>query len=261
MKYLLPQDERGIGHLGLIFVIIALLAVGGIGYFVINKTKNDQKKSTGSLQEALKNAKCGYSDKDLCKFFTSYKAQKYDGVVSRSESDGKKTTTTVLTEGEDKTHFKVEGETSYEMIVIGSITYIKAADGTWWKKAVAGGDTDPATDLEEDAKVEISEPENTEQAKADYKKLDKEKCGDLTCFKYQQTSSSGIHYIWFDDQDYLLRRTYGQTESFKADSTYSYQKVSIKEPTPVKELGENQYLVPGQTQPTTLPKTGDYDGY
>lgn len=259
MKKFLSSDQRGVGHLGLILAVVVVLAIGGVGYFVYNKNKDggltaDQK----ALQDAIKNAKCDYDDKDLCKFFTSYKVQKYYTINTTSESDGEKSTMLLKTEGDGKSYMKLDGSTAYEVITIGDSTYTKATDGTWWKQTVKN---ETAADLQNEAKIDFAEPETAEEAaKTTYKKIGKEACGKLTCFKYQEIDPSDTTtttFLWFDDEDYQLRRTTSEGNGNKSDSIYSYDKVSITEPSPVKELGPNQYLMPGASEPTTLPSAGD----
>ncbi len=258
MKKLFTKNQRGFGHVGLIFAVAVVLAVGGVGYFVYNKNKAGSTVDR-AIQDAIKNAKCEYDDADLCKFFASYKVQNYYTINTVSEDSGKKSTSVMKMEGGDKSHLQLGGDTPYEVITIGKTTYIKGADGTWWKRtaAEAGPTPDYATDLDTD----FDEPENAESAKSTFKKLGKEKCGDLTCFKYQQIDTvenpSTTMYFWFDDKDYQTRRTVQESDGYKADSTYSYAKISITEPSPVKELAKNQYLLPGQSEPTTLPSTDE----
>lgn len=254
------RNQRGVGHLGLIVAVLVVVAAGAVGWYVYNKNQDKPSNSLdASVQEAIKNAKCEYDDKDLCKFFSGWKAQQYYTMASTSEADGQKTSMTIMAEGDDKSHMKVDGEMSYEVITIGKTTYTKAADGTWWKQTLPETEADKYT---ADSQLSIDEPEgdNNDVTKTSYKKLGKEACGDLTCFKYQEVdpSSKTTTYLWFDDKDYQLRRTQTvEEDGSKYDATFSYSKVSISEPKPVKELGPNQYLVPGQSEPTTLPATGD----
>lgn len=249
------RNQLGVGHLGLVLAVVVVLALGSVGYFVYNKNKDSGATAADkALQQALKNAKCDYDDKDLCKFFTSYKEQKYYTVNTTSKSDGKTSNMTLKSEDSDKSYFKLNGEVSYEVVTIGQTTYTKAANGTWWKQTAKN---DTATTLKDEASPQLSEPEPTAEAdKITYKKIGTEKCGNLTCFKYQMIDPSDTKttsYLWFDNKDYQLRRVQTTSEGSTMDATYSYAKVSISEPSPVKELGENQYLMPGQSEPTTLP--------
>lgn len=256
MKNLFTKDQQGFGHVGLLFAIVIVLAVGGVGYFVYQKNKSGDTASK-ALQDAIKNAKCEYDDADLCKFFASYKIQNYYTINTVSEEDGKKTTSVMKMEGEDKTHLQLGGDSPYEVITIGNTSYIKGADGTWWKRTTT--ETDTTNDYKTNIDTDFDEPKTAESARSTFKKLGKEKCGHLTCFKYQQIESIEntpiTMYFWFDDKDYQMRRTVQESDNYKADSTYSYAKISITEPSPVKELADNQYLLPGQSEPTTLPTT------
>lgn len=255
------KDQRGVGHLGLILVVVVVLALGGVGYFVFTKNKGGYSNDT--IRAALENAKCDYDDEDLCKFFTGWKALGYYDMEATTEADGQTSTMSVKTEGDDKSHVKLSGEMTWEVITIGSVTYTKAADGTWWKQTQTTADAPSYT---EDAKVAFDEPSATETAdKTSYKKLGEEKCGDLNCFKYQVIDPSDTEhdsYIWFDDKDFQLRRTQTLSKDGKTkfNATFSYSDAKISEPSPVKELGPNQYLVPGATEPTTIPSAEDTSG-
>jgi len=259
MKYS-SKDQRGFGHVGIVLAIVVIAAVGGAGYFVWhkNQAKTPEAMATKAIQDAIKNAKCDYNDKDLCKFFSSWKAQGSYSVLSTSEADGQKTTTNMQVEGNDA-HITVSGAVTYDVISIGQDTYTKAADGTWWKQTTAN---DTATQYKDNAKVDLKDPDTTTTAasKVTYTKLGKEKCGNLTCFKYQEVDPGDAKtttLLWFDDHDYQLRRTQTTNEGGTFDATYSYNSVKVGVPSPVKVLGANQYLIPGQSEPTTLPSTGD----
>lgn len=260
MKHTLATKQRGVGHVGLILVIVVILVVGGVGWFVWQRNKDDKKPSVeSSLQEIINKANCPYEDKELCKFFASYKAQDYYTLTATSENEGQKATTTMQAEGEDKYHVKIEGPLSYEIITIGNSSYTKAANGTWYKQTIT---PDKAKEYKGEAGVELSEPTTAQSSGTEpaYQRLGKEKCGDQTCFKYQVTDPADpatAQFIWFDDKDYQLRRLQTASGDTTFDATFSYSRVSIKEPSPVKDLGPNQYIIPGQSEPVTLPSAGD----
>ncbi len=261
---LLHKDQRGVGQLGLILALVVVLALGGVGYFVYSKNKDKgadsglSKADRSLVQEAIKNAKCDYDDKDLCKFFAGYQVPQDITVNTTTESDGKTSTMLIKADGENKSHFKMTGEVEYEVITIDGTTYTKAANGTWWKQTAKNN---AASDLEGEAKVDFEEPKTTTEDKSKYVKEGKEKCGSLMCFKYKLTADGTTTYMWFDDKDYLLRRSLVEMEGGKTDSSYSYDNVTVSVPSPVKDLAENQYLMPGQSEPTTIPSApGGGDG-
>lgn len=253
------KKERGIAHIGIILVVLVLAAAGFVGWWVWKNNDGSDSTVDKSIRDAIKNAKCDYDDKDLCKFFTGWEAQGSYEYRATATQDGKASKTTVKTQGKDKFYMKLEGEVAYEIIQIGNVLYTKAADGTWWKQTLP---ENQANTYKDNGETTFTQPdsEESEAAKITYKKIGKEKCGELTCFKYQVVDPSDTKtttYLWFDDKDYQLRRMQTSNETYSFDSTYSYNKVTVSEPSPVKDLGANQYLVPGQTEPTTLPDTGD----
>ncbi|HKU18580.1 MAG TPA: hypothetical protein VJP80_04865 [Candidatus Saccharimonadales bacterium] len=249
------KKEQGVGHIGAIVVMVVVAAVAVSGY-VVWKKHNDMAGVNPAVSAALKNVQCSMSDKDLCKFFASLKAQKYSTINSSTTADGKTNTSLIQTEGTDKFHMKSTGELTYETITIGNTIYTKdTTDNKWWKQTIAQADISKYTD--NTASPNLTEPDSTTTSKQPtYKKLGTEACGNLTCFKYQVIDPNNpgtSEYIWFDTKSYQLRRDRTVDGGTTLDSTFSYDTVTIVAPSPTKDLGANQYLVPGQSQPVTIP--------
>jgi outer membrane lipoprotein-sorting protein len=253
-------NQQGFGHILLVIIILVVLGgIGFAGYKVISGRTGTNV--TNAASKAAQLAACEESDKNICKYFASMKVQKYYSGNSKTTSDGKTQETTFQADGLTKFHMTVGGETPYEIITIDNTTYTKAPNGVWWKQTAKAEET---AKLKKDLKVDTQSDTSTSDEPANkptYKALGTEACGKLTCYKYQvinSTSSNDKSYIWFDTKDYQLRRTLDEMEDGSvSDTTLSYDKVSIKVPSPVKELGANQYLVPGQNEPTTMPNIGD----
>lgn len=244
------SDQRGIGHIGVIVAIVVVLVAGGIGWWVW-----DQNQNKTPQQKAIKNAVCSYDDQNVCKFFAGWKATGSYTVELVGTSDGETINSVIAVDGEDKSHVKFSGSFNYETITIGDKLYTKAGD-TWYRQTLSTAELD---NYKEDIESGLAEP--TDGGKITYTKLGTEDCDDRKCFKYQVVDADApdaTQYVWFDTKDYLLRRVQiTSVDGTSSDSTISYKKVSISEPSPVKELGENQYIVPGQSEPTTLPGAGD----
>jgi outer membrane lipoprotein-sorting protein len=257
MNYSSSKNQGGFGYLGIIIAIVVLVAVGGTGWWVMNRDKNKNAADT-TIQDAIENAKCTYDDEDLCKFFTGWKAQDSYTVTSVSEAEGQKSTFVMQVDGK-KTHLKMDGALAYEVITIDGTTYTKAGD-TWWKQT---SPNETAKQYEAQTSVDFEEPASDTTAEPDktsYNKLGKEKCGNFNCFKYEvvnPTDTGTKSFLWFDDEDYQLRRTLTTSGTTTYDATYSYEKVSVNVPSPVKDLGPDQYIVPGQNEPISLPSAGD----
>ena len=243
----LQKDNRGLAPVVLVLLVVVILgAIGFVGWRVMNS------KNSNSVTETVKQAvaKCTYSDKDLCKFITNFKASKYYTVKSSVTSEGKTSTGTMQYVSPNRTYVKSEGDYSYEIITIDKTTYTKAGN-TWYKSVAKPNSNTP------DTKVDFDEPKDVTTAQETYKKIGEEACGNLKCFKYEvidKNNTTTKEFIWFDTKDYQLRKT--RSEGPGADvseSTFSYDKVTINEPSPVKELKEGEYLMPGATEPTTMP--------
>ncbi len=256
----LRKDNRGAAHL-IILVVAVLLVVAGIGYYVWSKQKGTSGTlSTPAAKEAL--AKCESDDKDLCKFFASWQANGYYSISSKDTNDGKTSTSTYKSEGTDKFHMTLSGETSYEMIIIGDTTYTKdPSDNKWWKQTVKPAEKDKYKDA---GNVEFKDDSKDEtvpaEKKTTYKKIGTEACGKLTCFKYQviePEAKESTQYIWFDNKDYQIRRQLTQTGANSSDQSFSYDKFTISAPSPTKDLGANQVIVPGSSEPLTIPSGTD----
>lgn len=256
------QRQQGIAHIGMIIgVVIFIAVVGLIAWRVWDAQKNRSSSSDAAIQQALANVNCEGQDKDICKFYASWKASSSYKVSSINTYGGQTTSSTFESADSGKRYHMVTAVNGkpYETINIDNALYTKAADGTWWKQTITvGKESDYKSD---DYSYDFTDPETTEpEQKTTYKLLGKESCGKLTCFKYQVVntgSTETTEYIWFDDRDYQLRRMRTESKDGNSDQTFSYDKVTINVPSPVKELGPNQMLNPETGEVITLPSQND----
>lgn len=253
------MDQKG-SVVHVLLIVFVVVTVAAIGLFAWKNMKKNANEVSGDLTSKLASAKCDYDDKDLCKFFTSYKEHKSYKMTLKNtpKAEGVESTSIIESEGTDKTHMTMNGDgISIETITIGKSTYTKATDGIWWKQTIKE-DTPKQEQAPDITSTKLDEPTNNEPEaqKTQYKKVGKEACGKLECFKYQVIDPGAedtTQFIWFDTKDYQIRKMVTENSGAKAEMEYSYENVKISEPSPVKELGPNQYLMPGQSEPTTLP--------
>jgi hypothetical protein len=120
----------------------------------------------------------------------------------------------------------------FDMIILNGVYYLKSGDG--WTKSDGGFDTvnDPSESLTYNF---------TQDHKDDYKKIGKEACGNLSCFKYQfvdRSNPTDETFIWFDTKDYRLQKltykTVDNVASGNSEMTFSYGSVKISEPSPIQ---------------------------
>lgn len=231
-----------------IFIVALLLVAGFAGWHF---TKKDSSPASKAIKEAM--VSCNQNDKDLCKFIASWKENNYYTITATTESEGQKQSFILRTIGNDRTHMISSGRNneSYEVITIDNTMYTKdPSDGTWWKQTLADDESKPGKDF----KVDFDDPDkNTPEAdKTIYKKIGKEPCGKLTCFKYQiidPNAKDEQHFIWFDDKDYQLRRMTTEGPSGKSEMAFNYDKFTIEEPSPVKDMPTAEAgSVPSETE-------------
>jgi len=238
------KNQSGMAHMMIIAVVVVLAAVGGVGYYVMNKNKDSAKPAVSKEQAASNKAltdACNkeLNDKDFCKFASNWSAlTNYKSTITTTSPEG---TTVIVAETENADKSKVTtsvgGKESAAYVTIGKDFYTKdEADGAWTKFTDDTKSTPVSTNVKDDVKISDFSNE-AETAKTQYKKIGKEACGNLTCFKYQIIDSSDTateQFVWFDTHDYLLRRTTTKSADGTSDMTLSYGGVSVSAPTPVK---------------------------
>jgi hypothetical protein len=243
----LRSQQSGFHVVPVVSVVGVVLLVGAVGWLFWS---NFGKSNDVALDAATKQAReeCEKkADKDICKFLTNWKlSDEYritsvmdDGTKSVYEIDG------------DNTYMKSEGEYAYEVITIGKVTYTKGGS-TWYKSVVE----EQGSGTIEAGKMDFDDPTDTEDAsKTTYKLISKEACGSMQCFKYQIIDSEdteSTNYVWFDDKDYLARKTLSEYADGKYEATYEYSNITVKVPAPVKDLKQGEVIMPGQTEPTNI---------
>ncbi len=234
----------------IVVVLVLVAAIGGVGYYVSTKNKGSSGKSAVSKElaastKALDDA-CNKSlnDKDFCKFASNWsELTNYKSIISTSSPEGT-TIMTAETENSDKSRVvtKTNEKETASYIIIGKDFYTKdEADGAW-TKFTDDSITKPVTNnIKDDVKVSDITNE-AETSKIKYKKIGKEACQNLTCYKYQIIDSADLkteQFVWFDTKDFLLRRTTTKSADGSMDMVLSYGNVKVSAPTPVKSTSSS----------------------
>jgi hypothetical protein len=250
MKLSIQKDQRGLSGLTTILVLIIVVAVGaGIWKVIQNSHDNSLKARHTKVTTDICNQQL--KDKDLCKFIGNYDIGKLSYVMKiNSESKTNnltaspqnqtiiKSVTTLKSDGKGNSQLSgtSSGQAS-EVVYFNKVTYMKdQKDGKWWKFAandvMAPKNSNPVNG------VKFSTP--AAKSTIRYKKLDKEACGSLTCFKYQIVDSAhpkDTTYFWFDNIAYYLQGYYNKAaDGTVNDLSISYQSVDISAPSPTKDV-------------------------
>jgi hypothetical protein len=252
------QRELGFGHIGLLLGIsLACIIFTAV---LTWRRHHDHPLVSDALKTALANANCtDQQDVDLCKFFAAYAAQPY--TTATFSSPANTNPGTYQTDNNGGYHLTLQKQNNhYEIIGLDTLLYSKNADGTWWRVQVPRSDLDK---YNSGPAVALAFPEPGPGVT--YRKQDSAPCQThttLTCAKYRLTDASNgnpARFIWFDTTNYQLQHLKTIDVNGTVDAAIGYGKVSIKRPSPVKDLPKNKYLVPGQTEPVALPAGASWD--
>lgn len=243
-------EMRGISKMVIILGVAVLLVGAGTLYFMSQKGMNP----AASLIGKTLNPNCEYKDPDLCKFFNNWKEMSNYSMNTLTKSAGNTSESVFESSGKDKTHIlsSENGKESFNMITIGDTTYTKDyTDNKWFKQVIAKEPSGTPAPVQNDIKTTFDDKKQMED-KTEFKALDKEACGNLTCFKYQiisTTDDGAINYMWFDDREYLLRKEAMTGKNGDVnESTFSYDNANISAPSPVKEGEPGVGSIPGMSE-------------
>lgn len=217
------------------WLVAAVVVVGG---GILLATSGGEKKLTIN-KDLQQKCMTDVNDETFCKFAGAFGATQYYKVSATTT--GPEGTASVELSGDSRDNsqmvVKQNGQEQANLVVYSGVTYSKDySDNQWFKFASDDANKPEVTDLKKEfAKGDFK---NEQGQKIDYVKTGTEKCGNLTCFKYQvkdPAKPAEESFLWFDNSDYLLRRITVKDGQISTDMSVTYQSVSITEPSPTKE--------------------------
>lgn len=248
------SNQEGIAVLVIVLVIAAIAVVSAAGYFVYSRNNDSDNGTSTQLTSSEKKAveaECRKSidDKDFCKFASNID---FGGEyrMTLTSSDGSMVTEI---DGDNSSTVMTSGDGSEsKFIYLNGATYTYDNDEGVWLKYTNDLATDFTVDLDEEFNFDDETVPETERET--YESKGKEACGNLTCFKYQivdPTSPDTEQYVWFDDDEYKLRRFQIIESGQTSEGTIEYVEITISEPSPVREF----------TQPEGVPSEEELQEY
>lgn len=228
------SNEKGFSPVIIVAIIAVIAVIGGGAYYLL--TKEDAKDTpTNSSQSAVDNQSCvaAVNDEIFCRFVTSWNAN--ESIVTTISSPSENSVMTIRSNNKDShsTITSANGSKN-EIIILNGVSYMKLGDATSWTKFGDAGSATPTDDYTPSFDFSAEETKtNTSVVN-----LGEEACGDLTCHKYQivDASAPGTETtVWFDTQDFKARKMTTKTGEGTAELTFSYEEVTITEPSPIVE--------------------------
>lgn len=244
MVKIVRKNQKGVAHLILIIVVI-VAAIAAVGFLAIKGkgTSLETPSLPGITQRATEADFSFVEDPNLKKHFVAQANQTKYRTKTYSEAADLNFVNEVEIKGENFNTRDIEqsagGEERKHTIQIGDTTYVKDySDSAWWKQTLKPMEVTPGEEPKEeptDFKTEYSKPD------LQFKFLGKESCGNMTCFKYEQTTGGpeGMAFsriFWFDDKQYLLRKEETAVGEFGTKVEYSYDNINISPPSPTKDV-------------------------
>lgn len=235
------NNQKGVTSI--LLAVIVVVVVAAIGVVVWKMRDNSGTKlSTGISKETQDKCAAEVNDKTFCKFAGVF-ANIGDYTATITSTDPKGTTIVELandSKGNSSMVIKQSGQEQGNIIVYGGVTYLKDnTDGAWFKYEATDANKPETVDLKKEFVKSDFKGDNGQ--KLEYKKIGNEKCDNLDCFKYQvidPQKTTETDFLWFDTNDYLLRRiaVNDSSTNTKTEMSISYQKVTISVPSPTKEF-------------------------
>ncbi len=239
MSTLQDKSSQGFAHIILIVVAaVIVIALGVAAYFAFSNALNPEARLVKTDAQKATDTACKVAVKDdtFCIFASTWGLSfGTDSVYTSTtvtdqgtlvfQSDGKGNNSSTLTK---------DGTVVYGTVTIGTTYYTKNPTGDGWYKT----DTTPSdnTNSTADVQTDLTFNDKTTQDKTVYKNLGTEACGSLTCYKYEITnpdSPNTTTTMWFDNHDYKMRKTAFTSDGNTTEMTYSYDSVTISEPSPI----------------------------
>lgn len=230
------RNERGFSPV-IIVAIIAVVALigGGAFYFLTKEDKKDTGNTPDTSQSINGTESCNQAlnDENFCRFVGSWNASASITTTITSPAEG--SVMTIQSKG-DNSHSTITAAngTKNEIIILDGVSYMKLADAESWTKFGDAGSATPTDDYTPN--IDFSNEET--KSNLSVQSLGEEACGELTCYKYQIIDASDPNtttIVWFDTEDFKARRMTTQTAEGTAELTFSYEEVTITEPSPIVE--------------------------
>lgn len=250
------SDEQGIAHLLLAVLLVVVIAIIGLaGWRVVTMSRSSSTNSTGSNANTTSSNHTSdtsnsgsnssvetqclalYHDSNLCHFAafsTSIEKMAYAATLT-STQDGVASSMTLKQDGKGNNELTTtaEGQTVSTVTYNGKM-YVRSDSSSPWI-VYPSGVSAPATTEDPADKMDFA----LSNVGVTFKSQGTERCGSLTCFKYQvndKATPNVTQYVWFDNSQYKLREWQYAEGSSSVHMALSYDNVTITAPSPVQSL-------------------------
>lgn len=219
--------------IGILLIVICVVAM----FTAIRRVQQIQHAVSSETYDACRQF---VSDELLCQFASANEqagSKNYKVATTTTNGQTTEVSTVEIEHADRMKSTTLDGlEETEAYIIIDETTYVKDyTDNTWAKY------TDPAFSPSEDSIAYDFTNANSEDViefRDRYKNVGTEPCENLTCHKYEvrYPDSEAVTYLWFDTEEFILRRYLTNEGDVTTNSQFSYGPVSIEAPSPTKDV-------------------------
>lgn len=238
------------GNDGLVYVFTVNLVKENDLWKVLNfesvkKSGSSSNASTTSVsvnKDVQDKCMTEIGDATFCKFAGTFANVSDYSAVMTSVEGGKTTLANmaIASNGDSSMIVKEDGTTTANIITYSGATYVQdPADLMWIKYSSSSSDAPAVLDIKKE--FVKSGFKNDSGKKDQYFNRGKETVNGVECYKYQIVDTDKPDqqgFLWFDADSYLLRQLSNKDATTELLMTFSYGKVSISQPTPIKDASQ-----------------------
>ncbi len=221
----------------IILCVIAAALISGV-----RRVQQMQRAANGDVFDACSEF---VPDEILCRFAASNQSKgSANSIVTTTTTNGEKTeVTTIEIESPDRMKsVSLDGLQEIEAyIILDAVTYVKDLDENIWAMYTDSEFTPSEDSVNYD--FTSANAQDVIEFRDRYTYKGTESCDDRTCHKYEiidTTQPDTTTSMWFDTEEFLLRKYATISSEFTSQTQFRYQDVKISAPSPTREVTESE---------------------
>lgn len=225
----------------ILLIVAVILVVGTAMYLAVTRLQDRSRRASLPANQACAEL---VKDEELCRFAAVSESNSGHGYKSISTEVDATNTTITTTEFENSnrmaSYLFVNGKEEAAYILLEADSYIRDyTDNTW--AHLHDTEYEPMEIASHIKKYDFTSETSADviDFRDNYELVNQEPCENRTCLKYKVTmpeDPSTQIFIWFDTEQYLIRRYQTISETLTTNTEYSYGAFTINTPAPIKEV-------------------------
>lgn len=227
-------------HVLLVCALLILVCVAAI-FTGARRIQQMQDAASASTYDACRQY---VTDETLCRFAQANEAagsENYSVTSTTTNGETTEISTVQIANADQMKAITLQGSKEVESyVIINATTYVKDYQDNVWAKY-----EDPEF-IPSEGSIQYdftnANSEDVIEFRDRYSNKGTESCGEMTCHRYEvhYPDSEATTIIWFDTENFLLRRYQTTDNQVTTNSQFSYGNVEVKAPTPTKDVSAEE---------------------